>query len=276
MADMSSTQNSTFATHEASTFNVDESLRICKQLFEHSWKSYNNEHYHLVWEDALDTAIEGYKGLLTMATEKHVQELTKEAHMWFVLFLTFSGISLIAVAALIYLISTMRQFVSLQKCLVSSCDHMENRPNPIHLSTLQSPIGTRPVIKNWASPGNPLQTQTSSAGSTPPQAQQTPTSSPDPTHAPSQGQADSSIQNQVNYPNQSPGRGETQVSVRMMEDEQTHKAELLANIKERYREYQRSLWDLQRTGMPGMPPGLYPSLSHLQHIHQGEEDPRLT
>ena len=171
VADMSIKQNAMFAAHEASTFNVDESLRICKQLLEHSWQSYNNEHYHLVWQEALDTAIEGCKGLLTMSTEKHVHELTKEAHMWFVLFLTFTGISLIAVVALIYLISTMRQFVSLRKCLVSSWEHMENRPNPIHLSTLQSPIGTRPAIKNWASPGNPLQTQTSSAGSTPPQPQ---------------------------------------------------------------------------------------------------------
>ena len=50
----------------------------------------------------------------------------------------------------------------------------------------------------------------------------------------------------------------------------------MANINEGYRDYQRYLWDLQRTGMPGMPPALYPSLSHLQHIHQGEEDPRLT
>ena len=266
--DMTSTPNSTFAAHNASTFNVDESLRICKQLFEHSWKSYTNEHYNLVWKDALDTAIEGCKGLLTMATEKHVHELTKEAHTWFVLFLTFSGISLIAVAALIYLISMMRQFVSLRKCLVLSWEHMENRPNPIHLSTLQSPIGTRPAIKNWASPGNPLQPQTSSAGSTAPQPQQTPTPSSDPTHAPSHGQAGPSIQNQVNYPNQSPGRGETQVSVRMMEDEQNNKAELLAKIEEKYREYQQSLWDLQRTGMPGMPPGLYPSLSHLQLVNQ--------
>ena len=166
--------------------------------------------------------------------------------------------------------------MSLRKCLVSSWEHMENRPNPIHLSTLQSPIGTRPAIKNWASPGNQLQPQTLSAGSTAPQPQQTPTPSSDPTYAPTHGQAGPSIQNQVNYPIQSPGRGETQVSVRMMEDEQNNKAELLANIEEKYREYQRSLWDLQRTGMPGMPPGLYPSLSHLQHIHQGEEDPRLT
>ena len=65
-----SPHNATFAGHKASTFNVEESLRICKQLFEHSWKSYTNENYNLVWRDALDTAIQGCKGLLTMATEK--------------------------------------------------------------------------------------------------------------------------------------------------------------------------------------------------------------
>ena len=270
-----SPHNATFAGHKASTFNVEESLEICKQLFEHSWKTYQHENYHLVWRDALDTAIQGCKGLLTMATEKYVQELTKEAHTWFVLFLTFTGISLIAVAALVYLISTMRQFVSLKKCLVSSWEHMENRPQPINLTKLQSPIATRPVVKNWASPGNNLH-QTPSAGSVASQPQQTPSPSSDPRKFGAGAEAGSSIKNQVNYPTQSLGRGETQVSIRMREEEQTHKAELLANIEERYREYQRSLWDLQRTGMPGMPPALYPSLSHLQHIHQGEEDPRLT
>ena len=113
-------ENATFAAHEAASFDVSQSLTICKQLLEHSWQSYNNEHYHLVWQEALDTAIEGCKGLLTMSTEQHVQELKQEAHMWFVLFLTFTGISLTAVAALVYLISTMRTFVSLRKCLVSS------------------------------------------------------------------------------------------------------------------------------------------------------------
>merc|ERR1712089_29806 len=65
-----SPHNTMFAGHKASTFNIEESLRICKQLFEHSWKSYHNKNYNLVWRDALDTAIEGCKGLLTMATEK--------------------------------------------------------------------------------------------------------------------------------------------------------------------------------------------------------------
>ena len=83
---MSDRKNATFADHDAATFDVSESLSICKQLLEHSWKQYNNKHYHLVWQDALDTAIEGCEGLLTLSTEKHVQDLEKEKHMWFVLF----------------------------------------------------------------------------------------------------------------------------------------------------------------------------------------------
>ena len=97
---MSDKKNVTFTAHEAATFDVSESLSICKQLLEHSWKQYNNEHYHLVWQDALDTAIEGCKGLLTLSTKRHVQDLEQEAHMWFVLFLTFTGISLTAISVL--------------------------------------------------------------------------------------------------------------------------------------------------------------------------------
>ena len=60
-----------------------------------------------------------------------------------------------------------------------------------------------------------------------------------------------------------------------MEDEQDNNAELLANIEEKFREYQWSLWDLQRAsgGIPGMPPGLYPSLSHVQLDNPGEGEP---
>merc|ERR1712115_87268 len=130
IADMSVKKNVKLAAHEAASFDVSQSLAICKQLLEHSWQSYNNEHYHLVWQEALDTAIEGCKRLLTMSTEQHVQELKQEAHVWFVLFLTFSGISLTAVATLVYLISTMRTFVSFWKCLVSSWESRENKPNP--------------------------------------------------------------------------------------------------------------------------------------------------
>ena len=189
VADMSVKKNATFAAHEAASFDVSQSLTICKQLLEHSWQSYNNEHYHLVWQEALDTAIEGCKGLLTMSTEKHVQELKQEAHMWFVLFLTFTGISLTAVAALVYLISTMRTFVSLRKCLVSSWESRESRPNPQSLlKSLQSPLSTRPVIQNWANLGSP---------------QQTPPSSTGPAHTPHQPQASPPVQHQVNYPTHS-------------------------------------------------------------------------
>ena len=130
ITEMSDKKNATFAAHEASTFDVAESLNICKQLLEHSWQSYNNKHYHLVWQEALDTAIEGCKGLLIMSTEKHVQELEQEAHMWFVLFLTFTGVSLTAMAALVYMISTMRAFVSFGN--VSSQRGSHVRADPTH------------------------------------------------------------------------------------------------------------------------------------------------
>ena len=275
-AAMSDRKNATFADHDAATFDVSESLSICKQLLEHSWKQYNNEHYHLVWQDALDTAIEGCKGLLTLSTEKHVQDLEKEKHMWFVLFLTFTGISLTAVCALLYFISTMRTFVSLRKCLVSTWESRETRPNPQSLLTaIQSPLSTRPMVSNWAKPDSPQK--------------QTPAPSSGSTCGPSQGQTGPYIPNQVNYPHQSPGgypvtimsnsaqpcmgQGETKVTVKVEEDEPDNKAELLANIEEKFKEYQRSLWDLQRAGMPGLPPGLYPSISHGHLATHGEGEP---
>ena len=126
--DMTDNKNATSEAHGASTFDVMESLKICKELLEHSWQS--GQSGRVVRQEALDTAIEGCKGLLTMSTERHAEDLTREAHMWFVLFLTFTGISLTAVAALVYLISTMRTFVSLRKCLVSSWESQEKRPGP--------------------------------------------------------------------------------------------------------------------------------------------------
>ena len=47
--------------------------------------------------------------------------------------------------------------------------------------------------------------------------------------------------------------------------------ELLAKIETRFQEYQRSLWELQRAGMPGLPHGMYPSVSngHLSTL-EGE------
>ena len=262
---MSDKKNATFAAHEASTFDVSESLAICKQLLEHSWQSYNNEHYHLVWQEALDTAIEGCKGLLTMSTEKHVQELTQEAHMWFVLFLTFTGISLTAVAALVYLISTMRTFFSLRKCLVSYWESQERRPDPQSLiKSLQSPLSTRPVIQNWASTSCPQQTLPSSAGHT---------------QTPPQPQTGPLVQHQVNYPIQSPkypvttapasiqpdSNNETQISVKTADhdDAKILAVVMKADLEEKFMEYQRSLWDLQKAipgGTPGAPPSLYPTV----------------
>ena len=48
--------------------------------------------------------------------------------------------------------------------------------------------------------------------------------------------------------------------------------ELLAKIEARFQEYQRSLWDLQRAGMPGLPNGMYPTVSdgHLSTL-EGEQ-----
>ena len=40
--------------------------------------------------------------------------------------------------------------------------------------------------------------------------------------------------------------------------------ELLAKIDIRFKEYQNSLWELQRAGMPGLPQGMYPTVSSGQ------------
>merc|ERR1711867_393592 len=146
-------------------------------------------------------------------------------------------------AALVYLISTMRTFVSLRKCLVSSWGSRESRPNPQSLLTsLQSPLSMRPVIQNWAKQGCPQQN--------------TPPSSTGPTHTPSPAQAGPPVQHQVNYPNQSSsypvattsnsaqlctGKGETQVSVKAVKNKTDNDAETLAvrmkaNLEERFRE----------------------------------------
>ena len=208
-----------------------------------------------------------------MSNEKHVQELKQEAHMWFVLFLTFTGISLTAVAALVYLISTMRTFVSLRKCLVSSWESRESRPNPQSLvKSLQSPLSMRPVIQNWATPGSPQQTPTSSTGHT---------------HTPPQPQAGPPVQHQVTYPTpsssypvanapnstQPESNNETQVSVKIAENEDAKilAVRMKADLEEKFMEYQRSLWDLQKAipgRTPGTPPGLYPTLP--AHPVEGE------
>ena len=74
---------------------------------------------------------------------------------------------------------------------------------------------------------------------------------------------------------------ETQVSVKVAERETDNDAKILAlrmkaDLEERFREYQRSLWDLQKAipgRTPGTPPGLYPTLSHLLPAHPVEGEP---
>ena len=165
----------------------------------------------------------------------------------------------------------MRTFVSLRKCLVSSWESRESRPDPQTLKpkSLQPPLSTRPVTQNWAYPGSPQQTPPPSAG---------------PTYTPSHPQADPSIQHQVHYPTQSPDHsvatlpsadrlctGNTDaVKVKVAESETDCDAEILtvrmkaaADFEEKFKEYQRSLWDLQRAipgRTPGAPAGLYPTL----------------
>ena len=40
--------------------------------------------------------------------------------------------------------------------------------------------------------------------------------------------------------------------------------ELLARIETRFKEYQSSLWELQRAGMPGLPQEMHPTVSSGQ------------
>ena len=70
--------NTTFNAHEASTFTVAESLSVCQQLLESSWKRFNSVHSNKIWNDALDSAIKGCKGLLNLATERQVRELESD------------------------------------------------------------------------------------------------------------------------------------------------------------------------------------------------------
>ena len=143
--------NATFDAH--GTYTVAESLSVCQQLLESSWQRFNSVHSNKIWNDALNSAIKGCKGLLNLATERHVQELESEKNLWFIMFLVFSGISLIAVCAMLYLISSMRKFVSLKKCLLSRWESRESRPRPEELvKTVLTPINTRPMVRNsdWA------------------------------------------------------------------------------------------------------------------------------
>ena len=141
--------NSTYNAQGTTTYTVAESLAVCQQLLESSWQRFNSVHSNKIWNDALDSAIKGCKGLLNLATERQFQELESEKNLWFIMFLTFSGISLIAICAMLYLISSMRNFVSLKKCLMSRWESRETRPRPEELvKSVLTPINTRPMVKN--------------------------------------------------------------------------------------------------------------------------------
>ena len=71
--------------------------------------------------------------------------------------------------------------------------------------------------------------------------------------------------------NNSSGPEEVEEDVTEAKASQDNK-ELLAKIEVKFQEYQRSLWDLQRAGMPGLPNGMYPSVSH-GHLSTLEGEP---
>ena len=115
---MSGETNATIDAQE--TLSVTESLKLCKKLLDHGWMSAQSG--KVPWNEARNTGIDSCMGLVTMSNERHFQDLSRESNLWFVLFLTMTGISLTAVLALIYLINTMRRSISLKKCLLSSGD----------------------------------------------------------------------------------------------------------------------------------------------------------
>ena len=62
-------RNATFDAQGTSTYTVAESLSVCQQLLESSWQRFNSVYSNKIWNDALDSAIKGCKGLLNLATE---------------------------------------------------------------------------------------------------------------------------------------------------------------------------------------------------------------
>merc|ERR1712240_845001 len=170
-----------------------------------------------------------------------------------------SGISLIAVLALVYLINTMRRSISLKKCLLSSGENQAKRQDPKSRS-FRFPLGTRPKVWNGVSSQQPflfpsgLQPQKMTDS---PAQQQHQTGYTIPPHK---------------YPiSVSPvpvtqtSSSETQVSVRTSDQEETKiiQAKMKAEMEEKYMEYLRSLWELQKAvpnGALGAPATIYPAL----------------
>ena len=273
--------NSTYNAQGTTTYTVAESLAVCQQLLESSWQRFNSVHSNKIWNDALDSAIKGCKGLLNLATERQFQELESEKNLWFIMFLTFSGISLIAICAMLYLISSMRNFVSLKKCVLSRWESRETRPRPEELvKTVLTPVNTRPMVRNsaWAKKDSSQKQMQSAVPGQP--------------YGPSMGHQIPYTQNQVTFPYNTPGgypvtvmppniqsgmSPEDSSSPEEVDSESTEaktaqkNKELLAKIDIRFKEYQSSLWELQRAGMPGLPQGMYPTVSsgHLSTL-EGE------
>ena len=146
----------------------------------------------------------------------------------------------------------------------------ESRPSP---QALQPPISTRPIIPstnaNWANPSGPQKTPQPSTGASQP-------------HSQPQAGSPTQPQQQVQYPTQptsypmtshsspsQPSNGTSDAKIEIIKrdteaDTSIIAARMSVELEERYREYQRSLWELQRSNIPartpGTPPGLYPQL----------------
>ena len=150
----------------------------------------------------------------------------------------------------------------------------ESRPSP---QALQPPINTRPIVQSvntsWADPKGPQKTPQPSTG--------VPQPHPQP-HTQPQASSPTQPQQQVQYPIQpssypmaghsspsqpSGGKSDAKIEIEPRDaeaDASVLHARMQAELEERYREYQRSLWELQRSNIPdrtpGTPPGLYPEL----------------
>ena len=96
---------------------------------------------------------------IEMVTNELDEDYKNEAEVYFILFLTFMGLSIITIATLLYLISKMRQFVSVRKSLLTSIESRESRISPQGLPSLNK----RPIVKStnpsvWVIPhGSQLQ-----------------------------------------------------------------------------------------------------------------------
>ena len=155
------------------------------------------------------------------------------------------------------------------------------RPRPEELvKTVLTPVNTRPMVRNsaWAKKDSPQKQMQSAVPGQP--------------YGPSMVHSIPYTQNQVTSPYNTPGgypvtvmppniqsgmSPEDSSNPEEVDSESTEaktaqkNKELLAKIDIRFKEYQSSLWELQRAGMPGLPQGMYPTVSsgHLSTL-EGE------